>query len=353
MVTEEAPRRGPSLRKSIALMLAGLLVFIIYLYFFVGFAEILGVLQKVNPINYALFYSLAIITIIGSMLFYSMTWQELLKILSVKIKLRESFIYSWIANFVDLVIPVEAVMGEITRIYLVTRSSTEHAGRIVASTVIHRIISMTMVLAGLILGSTSLIFSYKLQEYVLNLLIIVEIGTVASTISILYLAARKEAAKGVVDPLLRLIAFLSRGRLKLDDLRSRAERTLSSFYRGIDLVSDRPLNLIKPIVFNFVAWFFHLAIYILVFYALGFNVSLDISIIVYSISVAVQTIPIGLPVGLVEIVMTTLYELFGIQRALSGIATALIRIVTFWFQIIVGYAITQWFGIKALTQRTE
>jgi len=352
LVTEEASKRGLSLRKSIALMFAGLLVFIIYLYFFVGFGEILGVLEQVNPVNYLFFYSLAIVTIIASMLFYSLTWYELLKILSVRIKLRESFIYSWIANFVDLVIPLEAVTGEITRIYLATRNSNEHAGRIVASTVSHRIISMIMVLVGLILGSTSLIFSYKLQEYVLNLLIVVEIGTVASITLILYLSLRKEATKGIVDPLLRLIAFLSRGHLKLDDLKTKAEHTLSSFYQGIEVVSGQPLNLIKPVIFSFAAWFSHLAIYILVFYALGFNVSFDISIIVYSISVAVQTIPIGLPVGLVEIVMATLYELFGIERALSGIATALIRIVTFWFQVIVGYAITEWFGIKTLIQRS-
>jgi len=352
-VTEEALKLGPSLRKSIALMFAGLFVFIAYLYFFVGFGEMLGVLGKVNLLNYLFFYSLAIITIIASMLFYSMTWHELLKILSVKIKLRESFIYSWIANFVDLVIPLEAVTGEITRIYLVTRTSNEHAGRIVASTVSHRIISMVMVLVGLTLGSTSLIFSYKLQGYVLNLLIIVEAGTVASIILILYLSVRKEAAKRIVDPLLRLIAFLSKGHLELDDLRSRTEQTLNSFYQGIELFRSRPRSLIKPVVFNFAAWFFHLAIYILVFYALEFSVSLDISIIVYSISVAVQTIPIGLPIGLVEIVMTILYNLFGISRPLSGTATALIRIVTFWFQIIVGYAITQWFGVKTLMQRAE
>ncbi|MFQ6094920.1 MAG: lysylphosphatidylglycerol synthase transmembrane domain-containing protein [Candidatus Bathyarchaeia archaeon] len=351
-MAEEASRRGPSLRKSVILISAGFLVFVAYLYFFVGFSDILEVLEEVNPVNYLFYYSLAIIIVLVSMLFYSMTWHELLRILSVRIRLRESFIYCWIGSFVDLVIPMEAVTGEITRIYLVTRNSKGHVGRIVASTVSHRIISMMTVLVSLIICSASLIFRYKVQEYVVNLLMIVAVGTFASIVLILYLSVRKEATEKIVDPLLRFAAFVSKGHLKLDDLRIRAERTLNSFYQGIDLIGGQPLSLIKPVVFNFASWFFHMAIYILVFYALGFTeISLEVSIVVYSISVAVQTIPIGLPVGLVEIVMTTLYNLFGIPLAVSGTATALIRFVTFWFLIIVGYAITQWIGIKTLMER--
>ena len=352
-VTEEASKRGPSLKKSVALTFAGLVVFILYLYFFVGFGEILEVLTEVNPVNYVFYYSLAIVTILLSMLFYSMTWHELLKILSVRIRLRQSFIYCWIASFVDLVIPLEAVTGEITRIYLVTRNFSGHVGRVVASTVSHRIISMMTVLVGLIISSASLIFRYKVQEFLLTFLAIVLAGTTASIVLILYLSVKKEAARQIVDPFLRLVSFLSKGHLNLDDLRTRAEKTLSSFNQGIELMGGQPRSLIKPTVYNFAAWFFHMTIYMLVFYSLGFNIPLDVSIVVYSISVAVQTVPIGLPVGLVEIVMTILYKIFGIESGISGTATALIRIVTFWFPIIVGYAMTQWIGIKVLMQRGE
>jgi len=77
-------------------------------------------------------------------------------------------------------------------------------------------------------------------------------------------------------------------------------------------------------------------------------ISINISIVVYSVSMAVQTIPIGFPVGLVEIVMTSIYTMFGVPSAVSGVATTLIRVVTFWFLIVTGYVITQWIGIRVL-----
>jgi len=346
-----AAKQGPSVKKVIGLTIAGLLLFISYLYFFVGFGEILEVLRAINPINYIFYYSLAVVVVVLSMFFYSMTWYELLKLLSVKISVRRVLLYCWIGSFVDLIVPFEAVTGEITRIYLATRNSTGHVGRIIASVASQRVLSTIAVLGGLIISSASLAFGYKVRRFVLDLLIAVQVGTATSIFLILYLSIRKEATRGMVDSLLKLVNFVSKGRLKVDDLRTKAYHALGSFYQGIEVIRSKPGGLIKPVVFNFAAWFFHLATYILVFYALDFRIALDVSITVYSISVAVQTIPIALPVGLVEIVMTTLYDLFEIPLAVGGTATALIRILTFWLPIIVGYAVAQWVGIRTLLQR--
>lgn len=343
--------QGLSMKRSIVLTLAGLFVFILYLYFFVGFGDILRVLTEVNLADYLFYYSLAFAAVLLGIFFYSMTWYELLRILSVKMSLRKAFIYCWLGGFVDLVVPAEAVTGEITRVYLATRDSTEHVGRIVASLISQRILSTMAVLGSLIIGSVSLAFRYEVHQDVLNLLTAVQIVTASSIVLILYFSVKKGAAERILDSLLKLANFIFKGRLKLADLRTRAHRALGSFYQGIDVIVSRPRSLIKPILFNFASWFFHLAIYSLVFYALGLEISLEVSIIVYSITVAVQTVPIGLPVGLVEVVMLNLYNIFGILPAASGTATALIRVVTFWFQIIVGYVMAQWIGINTLVQR--
>jgi len=343
--------RGLSVRKAFLLTFAGLLVFILYLYFFVGFSSIIEVWENVNLANYLFYYSLTVVALVLSVLFYSMTWHELLKLLSVKISLRNAFLYCWLASFIDLVIPLETVTGEITRIYLAARNSEGHTGRIVASVASQRILSAIVVLAGLTISSASLAFAYKVHQYVLSLLMVVQIGTVATILLILFFYLRKEATERFVDSLLKLANFIFKGRLKQADLRTKAHHALASFYQGIEVIRSRPRGLIKPLIFNFAAWFFHFIIYILVFFALDFNVSLDVSLIVYSVSVSVQYLPIALPVGLVEIVMASLYNLFGIPPPVGGTATALIRIITFWFQIIVGFAIAQWIGIKTLTQR--
>ena len=83
-------------------------------------------------------------------------------------------------------------------------------------------------------------------------------------------------------------------------------------------------------------------------------------IVVFSITLAVQTIPVGLPLGPTDIVMSNLFVMFfGVEHGvISGTATMLIRVITFWFQILGGYLIVQWLGIrqvlnKGLTQKED
>jgi len=350
----ESVQQRMSVRKSVSLMAIGLLAFLAYLYFFVGFSEITEILRRVNPLEYFLYYSLTIAAIVLSVLFYAVAWHELLKVLSIRISLKKSFLYSWLGNFVDLVVPLETMSGEVTRAYLVYNDVKDHFGKTVASLVCHRIVSIITTLSMLIFSSLYLILNYPVEPKVLYLLVSVTVGTAATIMALLYLSVRESAARKLVNFLIRLVATVTGRRLSLASLRERAERTLLAFHEGFKTFGKSPGNLVEPLVYSYVSWFLHLSIYFLVFYALGFReVTGYVSqiVVVFSISLAVQTIPIGFPVGLVEIVMTSLYVLFGISPAISGVATSLIRSVTFWFQILVGYAIFQWIGLKQLAHR--
>jgi len=337
-------------------MATGLLVFLAYLHFFVGFEEILGILQQVSPAQYLLYYSLTIVAIVLSAFFYSMVWHDLLKTLSINIGRKRSFLYCWIGNFVDLVIPFETVTGEITRIYLITKDLNADLGRTVASVVCHRIISVFTTLSLLAASSLYLVLTYKVEVQVLYLLVAVIIGAAATIAIIFYLSVAEAAAKKLVDVLVWFAGVITRNRLDLAETRNKAEQALSVFHHGVMTFGRNPLYLVKPLVYSYLSWAFHLIVYFLVFYALGF---LEVAgrvpqmIIVFSISLSVQTIPIGFPVGLVEIVMTSLYRLFGFGAAISGVATSLIRLVTFWFQILVGYVLVQWVGIRYLLDRNS
>jgi len=59
----------------------------------------------------------------------------------VKTKLRSLFLYTWAGYFVDLVIPCQAVCGDVTRIYLVHNEIQESYGAVAASSLTNRIIS--------------------------------------------------------------------------------------------------------------------------------------------------------------------------------------------------------------------
>ncbi len=277
-----------------------------------------------------------------------------MNILSVKTTFRKSFLFTWVGAFVDLLIPAESVSGEVSRAYLMYRDSNEDAGKIVASVVSHRILSMATTLGGMIVGSTFFILRYEPSELVVSFILVVAVCTAFSLFLLIYLSLKKKATTRVVNWLVNLLKRLFKGRLKSTRLSSTVKRMLKEFHKGIEILGGRPKRLTLPIGFSIMAWLFDLSIAFFVFLALPLPVRVSFSaiVIVYSIIVAIQTIPVGIPgeVGVVEIVMTTLYRLLlpGISPATIAVATILIRALTLWAKLIISGVAVQWVGIKML-----
>ncbi|MDH5461805.1 MAG: hypothetical protein OEX09_06260, partial [Candidatus Bathyarchaeota archaeon] len=74
------PERGKLIKRFLPFMLAGLLVIILYVYFFVDIYEMITFLRKANP----LYYSLAVVALLLDTLFFSLTWHCFLDRLSLK-----------------------------------------------------------------------------------------------------------------------------------------------------------------------------------------------------------------------------------------------------------------------------
>jgi len=336
-----------TVKRTLPFLLIGLLIFIAYLYFFVGIPEMLTSIQRID----LFYYSLAIVALLLSMLTYSLTWQNFLRSLSVKIPLRKTFLFSWIGVFVDLLIPAESISGDAAKAYLMTKESGENAGKVVASVMGHRILSMVITLSTLIIGSISLfVLRYELPAFVSSLILLVTVGTTISLVFIFLLCVKEQLTQRLVDLLLRFFVFILRGRLKLATLRSKARKGLDVFHQSIEALGGNPRSFVRPVFFSIVSWFFSALLSFLVFVSLDNPLSFLLVTIVYSISCAIQNIPLGVPgeVGLVEIVMTTLYGLLGVPVAISAAATVLIRVLTVWLRLFLGFVAVQWIGIKTL-----
>jgi len=342
--------RRQLVKRGIPLLMIGLLIFIFYLYFFSGTAGLADIIAELQTAN-LLYYSFAFISIILSMLFYSLTWHSLMSLLSIETNFRKALLYVWVGTFVDILVPVEAVSGEVSKGYLMSKNSNVNSGKVVASIVSHRILSMTVTLGGLIISSVFFILKYRPPGVILEVVVVVIASCTAISIIILgYLSAKEKTTKKIVDWILSLATRISRGRLKLTSLRAKAEKMLKAFHQGMDILTRNPKALAGPVVFSIVAWFFDLLVTFLVFTSINFEISLSAIVMVYSIGVALQSIPIGIPgeVGFMEIVITTLYALLGVPIVVSAAATVLTRLVTLWFKLILGYAAVQWIGIKVL-----
>lgn len=340
-------KRRTVLTRSVPFLLIGLLILTLYLHFFVGIENLIQLLQSVD----LLYYLLAFVASLLSIVFYSLTWQQFLNLLSIKIGFPKTFLFVLVATFVDILIPAESISSEISKAYLISRSVGQNTGKAIASIVSHRILSMAITVTALIISSALLIVKYELSTFILAFIVTVMIGTVISIILLIYLSFKEQTTWKITNRLLGFFEFISRGRWQLTKLKTKAQRMLKMFHEGIKTLVEHPKDLALPAVFSLLAWFADVLISFFVFISLGFDVSFVVIVIVYTLSMAVQYFPLGIPaeVGLTEIFMTSLYTLLGIPLDISAAATVLTRVLTVWFRFFVGYAsFVRWVGTEFL-----
>ncbi len=337
-------------RKSLFFMAGGLIVFVLYLYFFVGFDRLFLVVSSVNPSNYLTFYILALVAMLLVMFFWVYSWRWLLKALGVRISLRNAYLYYWAGYFVDLIVPCQQVCGEITRLYLVQKETRENYGLVGAAGVTNRLIGYTIVTTGLTAGVIYLLIRNKIPTFATYLLILSWLGAVIYLSVLLTLALTANGA----DRLASLTLWILK-KLRIKRYRSQTNmsvglvESLKKFHEGFDLFRNRRRQLIIPFVSQSIAYSITLLAYVFVFYSLGFKGLLfDFFLLVYFLAGAIQDATSAFSVGGLEIILTNLFAFFGISLATSGVAAAVLRSVTFWFPLLVGYFIVQVLGARSI-----
>lgn len=338
-------RDKPRLTKKYFLILAaGLVGYIFFLYLFVDVEAIIAAIQYADP----LYYSLAFFAIVMNVLFHSLTWWHLLITLSIKAPLKKIFSFIWIGNFVDILVPAESISGEITRAYLLSHGSVDNTGKNTASIMSHRVIYTTMSLICFVISSIFFTMKYKMAPSLFSLTIIVLVGAMGTLSFLALLCLKREWAWKIISSLLNLFDFILRGRWNLTQYKPKLKKTLNDFYEGLKTLGNHPLSLVWPTVFSSIAWAFKMLITVLVFISLSIDVPFSAIVVVFSIIDTLQTIPLGIPgeVGIIDITMTGLFTALGISPVISATATILTRIVTLWFNLLIGGIFVQWIGIK-------
>jgi uncharacterized protein (TIRG00374 family) len=330
-------------------MFVGLLIFVLYLYFFVGFGKIVLVLRGINPEQYALFYSLAIISIVVGNLFWAASWRSALRTLSVNITLKNAFIYFWSGYFVDLVVPCETICGEVTRLYLVHKDTNENVGAIAAGGITNRIVAYIIVVAGVYTSSVLLFLKSNIPSFILTFLILILVGASFYLAVLLYLAFSEQAASKISSLGVRLLRIIRPKKYTSNSLSPETMENLAAFYKGFKTFRENPRHLIKPLVFMALSFLINLLAYILVFFALGVQSQpFSFFIIIYFVAGSITDVAASFSVGTLEILLASIFILYGLNPALSGVTAALVRSVTFWFPMILGYIIIQIVGAKRL-----
>jgi uncharacterized protein (TIRG00374 family) len=331
-------------------MAFGLVAFVFYLWLFVGFEGLVALMSQLNVYQYALFVGLAIAALCASVVFDSLIWDSLLKILKVKVKFRKILLYNWIGNFVELLIPGATVGGEVARIALAQKDTNHDAGIAAATVIGSRIISTFVYSGGLVVAFVLLLFTHQLPLYLVTPVIVVVAGTAAMLLCIFVVAFKAGAMDRIVSAVMWVTKKLVKNPVKQESIRNKLHDSLSSFSMVFKTFRNHPKKLVKPTVYAITAWLFSLILYLMIFYALDFTaISLVDLATVYCIVSTVETVTAGVPVGAVEVTMVNMFSIYGVPIATAAAATTIARLLTYWCQVLVGYPIVQWIGAKSLT----
>lgn len=340
--------------KTVVMPLIGIAAFLIYLYLFqVDIPEIITTIQSADvPL-----YFLAALLVFVDVFLYAMAWRSLLTFLSVKLSVLKAYLYVWYGAFIDIIIPAESISGEISRVYLITREQGNGvSGKVIASLVAHRLISMSVGVATVIVGISMLLTEAGVNDLVFNLSLFLIGATLFFLVLILLLCAREKWTLKMIDYALGMVERISRGKWKPTKIKNEAVKAAEMFHTSMREFGRAPKVVAFSVLVSSLSWFFYLVISYIVFLAIKFPYPQShlrlwsIILVSQAIVSAVKSIPIGIPfeVGLPEITMTTLYVVLGIPIGVSATVTILSRILTVWLRFFVGFVIQQWVEIKAI-----
>ena len=332
----------PKLTKSVFIVsVIGLVVFILYLYYYVGISGFISTLEKLN----LWYYSLAFVLVIASVFFHSIVWRGLLAHLYCLISIRTAFWFSWIGIFVDNVVP-GGVTGDLFKAYWLCKTEAHETGKVVASVIAHKILIIIILLVNTIVGLALWILGYGIVDSaVFGIIIGISLVLVFTLIMIFYLSNNQRVTGKLLDGIIRLISFLRRNKWDSAGFRSKMEKTLLDFHKGIVTLKTNPRGLLWPIVFSVLAWFADLVVFILCFMALGYELPAYQALIAYALTATLLVEGVSF-LGFNEIIKSSLFIALGIPSAIGVTSILLNRFATFWFKLIVSYGVFHW---KVLT----
>jgi len=338
-------------KKTVILPIVGILAFFLYIYLFnVDIISIIKTAQRANPVPYAAAILISFIEI----LFYALSWKAILRGINVKLSIIKSYIFVWYAMFMDILIPAESVSGEVCRVYIVNREQNGTSGKVVASLVTFRLLSMVMNIAFLLLGAALLFSVAQIDPLIFNIIQLFVIGTTIMLILLITICWKETWSLKIINGIIRVGEFVSRGRWEFQRIRQDACNAAKVFHSSMKDLLRNPKKLVIPTFYLTLNWIASMSIPYLVFLSLGYNVSWGAILVTTSIVIAVKSIPVGIPfeVGLPEIAMTTLYASVGIPAEIAATSTILSRIITLWLRFGIGFAAYQWTEIKAISTKS-
>ncbi len=325
--------------KAAVLPVIGILAFLIYLYLFD--VDVVKIIETARYIDLSIYF-VSILFVFVDTFFYALSWQSLLSFLSVKLPIVNACLYVWYGTFIDVIVPAGSISGEVSKLYLVTRQLPGTGGKVIATLVTQRLISIGTIIVSLIIGVIVVSAERQVVGLPFGLTLFFAVSTILVLILFVVLCFKEAWMRKFIDSMVRFVNYVSGGRWGLTKAKEDAIKAVGMFRESMKEFGRGPKTLFASTLLVVVAWFSHLIIAYLVFLALNFHVQWGVILLACSIAIVLPAR------GLPEIAMTTVFTLLGVPGEISATATMLTRILTFWLRFFLGFFAQQWVEIQSI-----
>lgn len=320
-------------KKQLLLLIAGVLALLLFISFFSDFNSLINYVTLADH----RYYALAFISTTMNVFALAASWLVLLRSAGIRLRLSKVLEVTWITNYLNIIVPAASFGGEVFRIWYAVEETKDNYGKVTATVFLHRVIVFLPFIFGSFFGFLYLAMFQNLPAYLIGLLLIFSAFLLLILLILLLLSIKPTLAMKMA---LKIVHFIDRifykgkNDSKLTELTT---RTFGEFEQSLKVLKRKRPLLISGIL-AFAYWVFDVLVAYFVFLSLRISIPLGVIIAVYTISVSVQVLPLGIPgmVGVEETVMSGLYAISGIPLGLSVAATIMIRLVMTWYEALVG-----------------
>lgn len=317
-------------KKSIALIVVGFCAYFLYLYH-AGYQDVINSLRSVNMGLFAVAVILALLGVFCD----ALAWRAIALKFDYKVPLRDIFLIYLSCGFMNNLIPSGSFSGETTRVYFLEKlaggSRIDQSSATVATT---RIITAIPFFLGTAIGLAYLNLATNAPPWAL--------ATCYAIALVLFLLNAIFFGICFADNWLERIAFtIIKYGEKLFHIhidKNQCSRILGQFHQSMILLTEHKKTLFISTFWALAAWFCMTMVAVVVFRSMGVYIPFWAVLAVYSVMIFLQMLPIFLPggLGVVDIVMSTLFTAIGLSMHTAVAGTILIRMIQLWMLTAIG-----------------
>ncbi len=335
----------PEIKKWVSLLaVVGFIIFVSYLFFFTDLTKVAIIISGVSTPVYALVFLL----VIGEAVFNSLAWKATLDNVSVKTTFKRVFYLGWVGAFLDCLI-VGGWSGDIFMTYLLGGDEGVDVVKVAASIIVKDILELLVTLLSLIVGMILLILNYSINTFVL-VAIGITMGVFAlPLILIVYLSTNISVTRKLLQFLVKIIAKIKHKKPN-DEFEQKIAAQIANFHDVIMIIKKKPKSMIKPIIFQTMAWICSIVALYFVFISLGTFIVFDKIIITNTIVNTISNQGIALS-GFSQIVSSGLYQVLGINISMAQASSLLWGFASFWFVFVLSFIFFELYGLGTVAEK--